>query len=98
MEIMDFLLPPPFYMMSVLNHCPTAGALYVKLWNRRDEENVVIAPKKDIDIEYGIQFSKFSHDLLMLLNEGLLSFFVTTSGKERTYHIELVGWQEEEFY
>ena len=81
-------LPPYNYLLQVLEHCPKAGALYIHLWKDKDKKNIIKINKKTVREEYLSSLSKFRHDVLMLVKEGLAS--VDESPNQMI--IELTGW------
>ncbi len=81
-------LPPYNYLLQVLEHCPKAGALYLNLWKDKDKNNIVNIDKKTVREDYLSSLSKFRHDVLMLVKEGLAS--VDESPGQMI--IELTGW------
>lgn len=83
-------LPPPFYLMAVLDHCPLAGSTYVQLWNNKNSESKLYVAHKDINFEYLKSKTKFRHDLLLLVKEGLISVEET---KDKIY-IEVTAWED----
>lgn len=84
--------PPYLYLTQLADHCPKAVSTYMLLWRNIDKENKVNVFKKDIRSEHLITLNKFSHDLLLLVKEGLVSLEETPNW----FHIELVGWDNEE--
>jgi hypothetical protein len=80
--------PPYLYLSQVAKNCPKAVLTYMVLWQAMNKENKVDVYKKEVRNEYLISLSKFRHDLLMLVKEGLVSIDETPN----VLHIELVGW------
>ncbi len=68
-----FEYPPYMLLMQVLTHCPKAGSTYMHLWSSRDKKNKVCLRKEDCRESFFITLSKFRHDLLLLVREGLIS-------------------------
>jgi hypothetical protein len=83
--------PPYFYLKQLADHCPKAVSTYMTLWRSVDAEHKLSVLKKEIREQYLISLSKFRHDLLMLVKEGLVSIDETTD----ILNIELVSWDAE---
>jgi hypothetical protein len=83
--------PPYYYLAHLAYHCPKAVSTYMALWKSADAEDKISIFKKDIRDQYLISLSKFRHDLLMLVKEGLVSIDETTD----ILNIELVSWDTE---
>ena len=92
MEKICFEYPPYQYLQQVADHCCKAVSTYLALWRTVDRNFKVTIYKKDVREEYLTSLTKFKHDLLLLVKEGLLSIDETPN----VLHIELVGWCEEE--
>ena len=83
-------LPPYHYLKTVLEHCPKAGAIYIELWNKADENCFIKVKKKTVREDFLISLSKFRHDVLLLVKEGLASVDETPEYMK----IELTAWDE----
>ncbi len=92
---------PEYYLLQISKNCPKALFLYLQLWRKRDKDNQVSVERSKIRVEYLISVAKFRHDLLMLIAEGLLSYYETCSEVDpknetlNTFSIELVDWQDD---
>lgn len=85
-------MPPYHYLRQVLDHCPKAGLTYIDIWARMDKDNRIKIDKEAIRNNFLVSLSKFRHDLLLLVKEGLISIEETP----KTIKIEVVGWDDEE--
>lgn len=87
----SYMYPPYLYLLQVAEHCPKAVMTYMLLWEGIKKDNKISVYKSDVRNEYLISLSKFRHDLLLLLREGLININETPKSLE----IELVGWDGE---
>jgi|SRR5271170_1324758 len=88
---MNYEYPPYMYLEQVLNHCPKAAFLYWKLWRERDVLNNVKIPKDEIPELYGFTKRRFDYDIMLLMNEGLISNKMIC---DEEIILELVGWDQ----
>jgi hypothetical protein len=86
----SYSFPPFFQFHQVLQNCPKAGLTYLNLWQNKNKENCLYVTKTDIRNEYLSSLSKFRHDILLLVREGVISVNETP---EKIY-IDLLDWDE----
>lgn len=67
--------PPYEYLTKVLEHCPKAGATYLKLWKFRDSEFKLKFTKNQIRTKFNTSFARFRHDLWLLVNESIIELY-----------------------
>lgn len=82
------LLPPPAFLIQVLEHCPKAGRTYLHLWEGKDLDFKLKVFKKTIKTDYLTSTARFGHDLLLLAREGLINIHETPA----CFHVEVVAW------
>jgi len=88
-------LPPPLYLLQVLQHCCKAGFTYCRLWNEANDSLNVSYTFPEIKEQF-VSLAAFRHNLRLLLREGVIAH-VSESLQEIS--VELTPWQvEEELY
>ncbi len=81
--------PPYAYLTQVLQHCPKAGLTYLKLWSEKNLSNEITVENNKIQNIFFVSKTKFKNDLLLLVNEGLISVNEYPS----CLVIEMTGWE-----
>lgn len=71
---MKTIFPPYTLLTKVLDHCPKAGSIYLKLFRDRQDTDVVFYEKSSITDECGISWKSFKSDLRLLRREGVIKF------------------------
>lgn len=84
--------PPLLYWEQVCKNCPKAATIYIHLWRIRDKKNKISIKNEEIRSTFLTSRQSFSHNMLLLAHEGLISVHETPTGLS----IELVGWDHDE--
>lgn len=85
-------IPPRIYLKQVADHCPRAMSTYLDIWTNKDRQNQVHIYKDELKLEYLTSMTKFRHDLLSLVKEGLVSI----NESPKAFHVDIIGWDLEE--
>jgi hypothetical protein len=83
--------PPCAYLKIVAKQCEKALHTYLQLWERKDQDERVYIPYKQINEFLLTSKARFKHDIMLLAASMLISYELLNG----VYVIELVPWDEE---
>ena len=82
------IFPPTMYWEQVCKNCPKAATDYITLWRLPQKKNRIFIPFDKVREVFCNSRQSFSHNLLSLVKEGLVSSHPCEQG----FLIELVNW------
>ena len=80
--------PPEMFLTQVVDNCPKAASLYIKLWKKKDDNNVVTILRKEIRNEFLESNREFFNHLMLLTRQALINVYESKIKIE----VEMVGW------
>ncbi len=88
----DNSLPPKMYLKLAAKHCPKSISVYMDLWDKKNENNIVSVAKEEVYSNFIISYTKFMNRARELSDEGLVTLLPI---KDKIV-IEVTDWLDEE--